>query len=159
MHVQQDNYGEINAEGTVNVRVSPIVSVQAAFRDVRHNAYLIDVTDEKRQRRGRLEVLLKPREVATLLVQSHYSHFGGDGEGSEVCAPNLPSGIGHCLGSTDKRANAALLVLGGSLGTPNDQLHTGEVTEAPPRGVGSAPSCGANARSAGESANSGFDEK
>ena len=143
--VELGNYGEINTDAAINLPINQHLAMRAAMQVVSHRAYLSDGTDDQRQQSGRVEALWKPRDSLSLLLETDYSHFGGNGAGFAVRAPGLAPGLTSWLGTTDPRANAALLGLAGVLCTPDNQLPPGVTTAPPPHGLGPTASCGAGA--------------
>jgi iron complex outermembrane receptor protein len=139
--IEGGNYGEINTDGAINLPVNDSLALRAAFQVVKHNGYLSDKTDDERQASGRIEALWQPRDTVSLLLQADYSHFGGNGAGFAVRAPAIAAGTTPWLGTTDARANMALLALAAGLCTPNDQLPPTLLGAAPPKGLGPPPQC------------------
>jgi len=139
--IEGGNYSEINTDGAINLPINDSLALRGAFQVVKHSGYLSDNTDDERQRSGRIEALWQPHEAVSLLLQADYSHFGGNGAGFAVRAPGIAAGVTPWLGTTDARANTALLALAAGLCTSDDQLPPTVLGAIPPKGLGSPPQC------------------
>lgn len=142
VNVETGNYGEITADGVLNVPLGDHVAVRGAFQTLNHRGYLSDGTNDAAQQSGRIEALWQPGAKLSLLVEGNYTHQGGHGDGSALrLAGPLPSSS-PWLGITDPRANAAQLALAASTGlcAPTFTLN-GLDMAAPPRGQLPPPPC------------------
>jgi iron complex outermembrane recepter protein len=139
--IEGGNYGEINTDGAINLPINDRLALRAAFQLVKHNGYLSDNADDERQGSGRIEALWQPNEAVSWLLQADYSHFGGNGAGFAVRAPGIAAAVTPWLGTTDMRANTALLALAAGLCTPDDFLPPAVLVAVPPKGLGFPPKC------------------
>lgn len=87
--VQAGNYSLIQGTAAVNLPVSSTVAIRLAGQVVSRDGYLSDGYDDDKTQAGRLQVLWKPNDDVSLLLNANYQHTGGKGAGG-VLSPQLP---------------------------------------------------------------------
>jgi iron complex outermembrane receptor protein len=81
VNVEVGNYGLVHTDGAVNLPVGDTAALRAAFNVVHRNGYLSDGTDDDVQQSGRLRFKWVPSDTISLLLNTDFSHIGGDNGG------------------------------------------------------------------------------
>ena len=105
--VEGGNYSLIHATGAINAPLGDAVAVRGAFNYVKRDGYLTDATDDDDQRGGRLELLARPTDALSILVEGDIENVIGAGAGA-VLNPAQP-GNTRFTGAVNAVNNAALL--------------------------------------------------
>jgi iron complex outermembrane recepter protein len=87
--VQAGNYDLIQGTAAVNLPLSDSIAVRASGKVVSRDGYLTDGYDDDKTQSGRLQLLWKPSDDLSLLLNGNYQHLGGKGGGA-VLSPQLP---------------------------------------------------------------------
>jgi iron complex outermembrane receptor protein len=75
------NYGLFQESGTVNIPFGETLAVRTAFNIVHRKGYLSDGTDDDVEQSGRIRLKWQPSEDIRVLLNTDYSHIGGNNGG------------------------------------------------------------------------------
>jgi iron complex outermembrane receptor protein len=81
MNVEAGNYSLVHVDGAVNLPVGDTAALRAAFNVVHRDGYLSNGTNDDAQQSGRVKFKWEPSSDVTLLLNTDYSHAGGEGGG------------------------------------------------------------------------------
>jgi iron complex outermembrane recepter protein len=91
-------------EGAINEPLGETVALRGAIQVIDRNGYLSDGTDDQVSQSGRLRLLWRPSDDATVLVNAGLAHLGGMGGGGAL----LPRQGDPWLGPSSREVNSFL---------------------------------------------------
>lgn len=89
VEVQGGNYDLIQGTAAVNLPLGETIAIRASGQVVSRDGYLSDGYNDEETRSARLQLLFKPSDDISLLLNGNYQHIGGAGAGG-VASPQLP---------------------------------------------------------------------
>lgn len=87
--LQAGNYDLIQGTAAINIPLSSTLAVRASGQVVSRDGYLTNGYNDDKTQAARLQMLWKPSDTFSLLLNGNYQHLGGKGAGS-VLTPQLP---------------------------------------------------------------------
>jgi iron complex outermembrane recepter protein len=75
------NYGLFEESGAINVPIGETLAIRTAFNVVNRRGYLSDGTDDDVEQSGRIRLKWQPSDDIRVLLNTDYSHIGGDNGG------------------------------------------------------------------------------
>lgn len=87
--LQAGDYDDIRGSAAINVPLGDTVAVRVSGQVVSHAGYLSDGYNDEKTQSGRVQLLWRPTDAFSLLLEGNYQHLGGKGAGT-VVNPQLP---------------------------------------------------------------------
>lgn len=100
---QAGNYNDIEATAALNVPLGDTVAVRVSGHAVSRDGYLSDGYNDDKTQAARLQLLWKPNDDLSILLNGQYQHTGGKGDGP-VLSPRIDGE--KFVGATDPRVTA-----------------------------------------------------
>jgi iron complex outermembrane receptor protein len=90
--VTYGNYDTLITQGMINLSMSDMFSVRAAFQTQKHDGYYSNGYDDLDSTSGRLQFLITPSEQLSIRLAANFAQLRGVGAGNVFTAgPNLPN--------------------------------------------------------------------